>query len=398
LAKVTTDEERRNVGSNEAFKPLLGLYVAIFAGYGVASPFLPSLFADRGLSSPQIGVVLGLGSGCRLFAGPVGGWVADRTGASPVVLSVGLAAASVAALGFTVADGLLPFALIMLAYASLLAPLTPIADALAISAGKQGGGLRLYGWVRGTGSGAFILGSAIAGQVVGAFGNAIVVWMQCALLLVSAVFAWRGQSALAVRSGRTAESVQPLELVRLPLFVPLMLVAALIGGSHAMHDGFEVIRWRSAGMGPGTAGILWAESVSAEVVVLLALGPWLIDRIGVSGAAMISGASGVVRWGTAGLTANAPVMAMVEPLHGFTFALLHLVCMRVLGDIVPARLAATAQNVYGSVIVGGAVTMMTFVSGPLYDHFGAKAFWFMAALCAAAIPLSAKLKVSSSPG
>ena len=156
----------------------------------------------------------------------------------------------------------------------------------------------------------------------------------------------------------------------------------------------EVIRWRSAGMGPAQRVSSGPSLMSAEVVVLLALGPWLIDRIGVSGAAMISGASGVVRWGTAGLTANAPVMAMVEPLHGFTFALLHLVCMRVLGDIVPERLAATAQNVYGSVIVGGAVTMMTFVSGPLYDHFGAKAFWFMAALCAAAIPLSAKLKVS----
>ena len=143
---------------------------------------------------------------CTTTLSPVGGWVADRTGASPVVLSAGLAAASVAALGFTVADGLLPFALIMLAYASLLAPLTPIADALAISAGKLGGGLRLYGWVRGAGSGAFILGSAIAGQVVGAFGNAIVVWMQCALLLVSAVFAWRGQSALAVRGGRAARN------------------------------------------------------------------------------------------------------------------------------------------------------------------------------------------------
>jgi hypothetical protein len=143
--------------------------------------------------------------------------------------------------------------------------------------------------------------------------------------------------------------------------------------------------------------VVMAESASAEVVVLLALGPWLIDRIGVRGAAMISGTSGVVRWGTVGLTANASVMALVEPLHGFTFALLHLVCMQVLGDIVPRRLAATAQNVYGTVIVGGAVTIMTFISGPLYQHFGAKAFWLMAGLCAAAIPLCAKLKVARSP-
>jgi hypothetical protein len=43
----------------------------------------------------------------------------------------------------------------------------------------------------------------------------------------------------------------------------IILVAALILGSHALHDSFAVIRWRAAGIGPGTAGLLWSLSVAA---------------------------------------------------------------------------------------------------------------------------------------
>ena len=54
---------------------------------------------------------------------------------------------------------------------------------------------------------------------------------------------------------RTADAVQApaggfLILLRLPLFRNLILVAALILGSHAMHDAFAVIRWSAAGISP----------------------------------------------------------------------------------------------------------------------------------------------------
>ena len=48
-------------------------------------------------------------------------------------------------------------------------------------------------------------------------------------------------------------------------------------------------------------------------------------------------------------------MAAIQPLHGFTFALLHLASMRLLAEIVPPQLAATALTVYGTVGVGAAV-------------------------------------------
>jgi PPP family 3-phenylpropionic acid transporter len=96
----------------------------------------------------------------------------------------------------------------------------------------------------------------------------------------------------------------------------------------------------------------------------------------------------VVRWIILAETTSAAASALVEPLHGLTFALQHLACMRLITAIVPPRLAATAQALYGTVAIGLATALVTLGSGPLYTQAGASGFWVMAGLCAAAIPVA----------
>ena len=365
------------------------LYTALFAAFGVASPFLPALLQERGLDPSSIGLVLGLGSAIRLATGPLGGRLADRSGAPRAILTAGLAAAAVVAMGYAPAHGLLALALVSVGHAALLAPLSPVADTLALGAGDRPGGFE-YGWVRGACSAAFIIGNVVAGLAVGRAGLDVIIWLNAALLAVAAVLAVRvpNRPAGLPLQGQAGRPSRMRDLLAIPMFGRLMLVAALVGGSHALHDGFEVIRWRAAGMGTGAAGMLWGESVAAEVLVFFVLGPAIIERFGPGVAALIAAGAGTVRWGTAAMTAAVPAMALVEPLHGFTFALLHLTCVHMIGRTVPAQLAATAQAFYGTVAVGAASTALTFASGPLYDRLGASAFWVMAALCAAALPIS----------
>ena len=91
------------------------------------------------------------------------------------------------------------------------------------------------------------------------------------------------------------------------------------------------------------------------------------------------------------------VVGLVQPLHGFTFALLHLATMRVIADTVPRDLAATAQAVYGLVAAGGATAVLLLLSGWLYARFGAASFWGMAALCVAAFPVIWRLHRTLAP-
>jgi PPP family 3-phenylpropionic acid transporter len=148
-----------------------------------------------------------------------------------------------------------------------------------------------------------------------------------------------------------------------------------------------VIRWSAAGVSPPVISILWAEAVAAEVVVFLVIGPWLLDRLGVRGAAALAAVAGIVRWSAMGFTNSIVMLSVLQPLHGLTFALLHLACMRVIGNVVPSAVAATAQALYafGAGLVTAALTSL---SGTLYADYGGLAFLAMASLCVIALPFA----------
>ena len=376
-----------------ALPRFIGLYAALYAAFGVESPFFPALLGSRGLGPEAIGVVLAMGTAARLLAGPLAGRLADRVGAPRGVLAACTGAAAVIGLGYLGADGLWPLVLVSVLHAASLAPITPLSDTLALAAASPAVGRGFpYGWVRGAGSAAFIVGASLSGQAVGALGLGVVIWLNAALLAVAVLFVAgvprpSPSSASAVPGGNPGFAA----LLRLPGFVPMLAVAALVQGSHALHYGFAVIRWSEAGIGPEAAGLLWSEAVLAEVAVFVVLGPPLLDRLGPARTSALCAGAGVLRWAVMTQTAWWPAMALVQPLHGLTFALQHLACMRLIQLAVPPHLAATAQAVYGTVAVAAASAVLTLLSGPLYAGLGGAGFWVMAALCAAAAPLSLRL-------
>jgi PPP family 3-phenylpropionic acid transporter len=373
------------------------LYAAMYAGFGVASPFLPAFVTSRGLPAEQLGLVLGAGTAVRLLTSPLAGCIGDRLSALRLVLTVCIVLAAAVTLGYLAAHGFWGFLAMSLLHAASLAPTTILADALSLgsafppaNSGRRG---FEYGWVRGTGSAAFIGGTLLSGQAVGAFGLDAIIGLQALLLAAAALAAVLVPELIHTREGparATAGSVAAL--LRLPLFRSLVLVAALILGSHAMHDAFAVIRWSAAGIGPQTTSLLWSESVAAEVLVFFFIGPALVTRLTPAGALAIAALAGIFRWAVMAQTTGTLALALVQPLHGITFALLHLACMRLIARIVPQGLEGTAQAIYGTVGIGAATALLTVASGALYGHLGGQAFWAMAALCALALPLTWKLR------
>jgi MFS_1 like family len=71
----------------------------------------------------------------------------------------------------------------------------------------------------------------------------------------------------------------------------------------------------------------------------------------------------VVRWGVMAQTADVTTLAIIEPLHGLTFALFHLGCMRIIADTVSRSLAGMAQAFYGTVGIGAATALSSILSG-----------------------------------
>jgi len=128
-------------------------------------------------------------------------------------------------------------------------------------------------------------------------------------------------------------------------------------------------------------------SVAAEVLVFLLVGPLLLTRIGLPAGVAVAACAGALRWAVLGSTVAVPWLAAAEALHGLSFALLHLACLGLIEESTPSQLRATALALYGTFGLGLSGVLATLASGALYGSFGARAFWAMAALSLAALPL-----------
>src|SRR5438128_8040893 len=140
------------------------LYAALYAGFGVQSPYLPSLLENRGLRPEMIALALAAGTATRLLAGPAAGWLADRLDAPKIILALCSAAAALIGLGYLTGQGARLLIAVGVMHAAALAPLAPLSDTLALGAAAPARPDRAvgrpfdYGWLRGAGSAAFILG------------------------------------------------------------------------------------------------------------------------------------------------------------------------------------------------------------------------------------------------
>ena len=379
----------------------VALYSFMYGAFGVSSPFMPAFFEWRGLTPEQLGVLFGAGTAIRLISGPACGRLADLTQSLRGALAICAALAAMVALGLLNVTDVPGLFAIRLLHAAALAPITTLADAVALRASmpRPASTTFEYGWVRGSGSAAFILGTLIIGQVVGSWGLSSILVLHAAQLVLAAgmalvVPAPPPPHAVDAKSEQGRRTHGVVGLLRIADFRRAMLVSTLVLSSHAMHDTFAVIRWSAAGVTPVTVSVLWSESVAAEVVVFFLVGPSLVNRLGATGVMALAAAAGFLRWVTVASTTAVTALALVQPLHGLTFAALHLACMRVIPAVVPPGLAATAQAIY-AFGPAAATAVLTVASGGLYARLGGQAFGVMALLCAAAVPVALRSRARS---
>jgi PPP family 3-phenylpropionic acid transporter len=353
------------------------LFAAQFAAVGVMLPFLPPLMAARGLGPAEVGTILTLGALLRLVAGPLGGRVADALGRPRAVIAAGSAVAALAACLYGLAGGFAGLLAANLLFALAFACTVPLGDSLALRAAREEGWE--YSRVRAAGSVSFIVMAGAAGWLAERAGVGQVAWLLAAALAAAAVaaLALPGGAALPRRGTGAFRAV-----LALPAFRRVLVVSALIQGSHAAYYAFGSIHWAAAGVAESTIGLLWAWSVAAEVA-LFAWGRPLADRLGARGLALLAAAAGLLRWGIMAETVALPALILAQGLHAATFGAMHLATMRVMQQAIPAQVAGTAQTLLAAGI-GAAMMAATLAAGQAYAALGAAVFWGMAGMCAGA--------------
>ncbi len=367
------------------------VYGALFFGIGVSLPFLPVWLKARGLGVEQIALVLAVQSGLRVIASPLMSHLADRLGRLRPVMA-GCALAALAGLFWLAgAGGFVSIVLgVAVAYGAF-APLMPMTEAYAVSAGRRHG--LDYGRMRLWGSLAFMAGNLVAGAALDVLAAGHLIWLIVAAqaALVGALLLLPPREQTADERARQETTVGQGLALASGAFAVFVLAAGLVQGSHAMVYGFSALHWKTLGYSGSVVGMLWATGVLAEVV-LFWFSARLMAGLGALRLLMLGAAAAVARW--AGLSFDPPliVLFMLQSLHGLSFGASHLGAIEFIRSrTAPAR-AATAQAIYGAVAGGVFMTGAMWASGRLYRAFAADAWWVMAMMAALSLGLAAALR------
>jgi PPP family 3-phenylpropionic acid transporter len=366
----------------------LGLfYGAIFIGTGASSPYFPVWFADRGMSGAQIGLILSLPMLARAFTAPLLAIWADsfrlrRTALLFLSLAVMAAYALMALPG-----GFAWWMVVWFAASSMFSTLSPLTDVIVLRRARLDG--FNYGWPRGIGSAAFIVGNLGMGALLArGSSDLVLVWMVAAATLAALGARFLLPADPVHEEGHVAALSDRMAglggLLRDPVFMTAVVSAGLIQSAHAFYYSFSTLAWKQQGISEATTGVLWAVGVTVEIAFMWFMEPWR-RRVGPRNLLMLGGTAAVVRW--TALAFSPPLWALfpLQALHTLSYAATFMASLQLVEMLSTSRNASAAQAL-NSALSGGVLSgLATIVSGWLFDRTGAHGYLLMSAMSAAGL-------------
>ncbi|KAA1193665.1 3-phenylpropionate MFS transporter [Photorhabdus heterorhabditis] len=365
-------------------------YFTYFFSYGIFLPFWAIWLQGEGIEPDMIGILLGAGLVSRFL----GSLLIAPTVKNPAKLIVALRILALLTLifvvGFTLGNHWAWLLFVMIGFNLFFSPMMPLGDALAGTWQKQFP--FDYGKIRVWGSIAFIISSALTGELISVWGHhAILITMLLSVL--STLLVTLLKPSIMPANEVKSDKINVVSFKQLLSEKPIcqfLLCVALLQGAHAGYYSFSAIYWEKLGYSASVVGYLWSLGVVAEVVIFT-LSNKLFRRWSARDLLLLSGICGVVRWGLMATFTALPVLIVVQILHCGTFTVCHLAAMRFIGARKEEEIVRL-QAAYSALAMGGAIAVMTVVAGFMYDYLHSGIFWVMALVAFPAIFLRPQVK------
>lgn len=358
-------------------------YFTYFFSYGIFLPFWGVWLKGEGIAPETIGILLGAGLVARFLGSLL---IAPRVkDPSHLVSALRLLALLTLAfaVGFCFGNGWGWLMLVIAGFNLFFSPLVPLTDALAATWQKQ---IRMdYGRVRLWGSLAFVIGSALTGQLVAVWGHNAILYSLILSVLAMLLGMLLKPSVMPQGEARThggAERSLWALLKEGPVW-RFLLCVTLLQGAHAGYYSFGSIYWQEAGYSASTIGYLWSLGVVAEVIIF-ASSNVLFRRWNARNLLLLSACCGVLRWSLMAYSTELGWLLLIQILHCGTFTVCHLAAMR----FIAARQGQEViqlQAVYSALAMGGGIAVMTVIAGFLFEHWQGGVYWVMAAVAVPAL-------------
>ncbi|CAI1057396.1 3-phenylpropionate MFS transporter [Serratia quinivorans] len=353
-------------------------YFTYFFSYGIFLPFWGVWLKGEGIPPETIGILLGAGLVARFLGSLL---IAPRVkDPSHLVTALRLLALLTLAfaIGFCFGNGWGWLMLVIAGFNLFFSPLVPLTDALAGTWQKQ---ITMdYGRVRLWGSLAFVIGSALTGQMVSVWGHNAILYSLIVSILAMLLGMMLKPSVMPQGEARTHSETERSLWAMLkegPVW-RFLLCVTLLQGAHAGYYSFGSIYWQEAGYSASTIGYLWSLGVVAEVIIF-ASSNFLFRRWNARNLLLLSACCGILRWSLMASSTELGWLLVIQILHCGTFTVCHLAAMR----FIAARKGPEVirlQAVYSALAMGGGIAIMTVIAGFLFEYLQGGVFWVMAAV------------------
>ncbi|HAS6322409.1 3-phenylpropionate MFS transporter [Vibrio vulnificus] len=353
-------------------------FLGFFFAYGVYLPFWSLWFKEQGVSSTDIGLLVGIGLATRCVANMV---ITPRIHKAehimPALRWLSFAALIFVGFHFFTGGSFWLMALATVLFNLCCGPVVPLSDALANYYAR----LKMldYGRTRLWGSIAFIAGSTVVGYLISLYGTDMILYTALVGVFISLLLSMRSANVMPVTcSEHHSERPKLTQLLTDSPVVKFLLLAALIQGSHAAYYSFSAIYWQQAGHSEEIIGYLWSLGVVSEVAVF-ALSKRLFAGWSLRALFVAASIGVMLRWGITASTTLLLGLVLVQLLHGVTFAMAHIAAIQYIQNSEEHKMVAL-QALYNALPLGAFIAAMTAFSGWGFEHWGANVFWVMAAM------------------
>lgn len=347
-----------------------------YAYAGTFATYAALFFAARGMTVPEIGVLLSLIQVMRIVGPNVWGWVADHTSHHARVLRLTAFAALIGFSSLFFANTFAQFFAAMVAINLFVSAQAPLCDALMLAAMR--GDLGKYGRIRLWGSIGFIVAVTAGGYLLDWFGVGSLLWYCAGLMLLVIGASLRIRDVAAEPHARAAPRLG--HVLRQPQVIAFFVSAALMVGAHMALYAFYSLYLERAGYGKGVIGIMWSLGVVAEVVFFYVQGR-VFARFGAQRVMMAAFGVAVLRFIVTGaLPGLLWVLIAAQLMHAATFAAHHSAAVLTMQRWFTGALAARGQALYISLAYGIGGTLGGLLMTLIWDRVGPQQMYYGAAL------------------
>jgi len=348
-------------GHNFLFFGLLALFI----------PFLPVFLKGQGLTTSEVGLIIGAGGFVTIIAQPLWGMISDKTKTLRKVMLLLIFMTAVC--GFLLFNmnsfwGLVVAA--MLVYFFLM-PLDPLTESLNYTMTEAAG--TSYGSVRTYGALGYAVLSLVVGYVMKWFGMSSISILFVLLGLICLVIMWKLPDSPTSSKPVTIDGLKKvLTNKEMVLFLILIFISSIPA---RMNDTFLGIHINTLGGDSSLVGIAFFISAATEIIVF-ALSIWWLRK----GKELLIITFAIfcyaLRFFLSGLVESPISLTLIQLLQMLTFPLYYTAAIQYLYQIVPREWRATGQTVLALLFFGISGIISASVGGFIYNAYGGHIFYY----------------------